>query len=387
MSYIEGRVVHDADSHVMETPDWLSAFAADGLYKRLESLMLAQVGELGVEELTRCRSLHADSDYRSQDAVEILQRKNWRATGSFLRQDRAEAVDLLGVASQLVFPTLCNVMLETLEGQDDMELLYGAASSTNRAQVEFCSVDPRLLPAGYLPLADLERAPVAAAEALELGCQGLVIPSACPRHHATSHIALDRVWAQLEEAGIPLLFHVGAADQVLPPAHANNGLPPVLDFHGGGENFRSISYMAIPSRPMQALSLLILDGVLDRFPKMMVGVIELGAVWVPGFLRQLDAAVASFGRGEERLRNLSAAPSEIFRRQVRVTPYPTEPTGWIIEESGPEICMFSTDYPHVEGGRNPVRRFESTLEDFPMDSLDRFFRKNFESLMGSNVPA
>lgn len=386
MPYIRGQIVHDADSHLMETPDWLTPFAAKGISKRLEFMMLARIGEAGIAELEHCRSLHGDIDYRSQDASEILLRKNWRATGSFIMQDRPKAVDLLGVASQLVFPTLCNVMLEELEAQDDMELLYGAASSTNRAQVEFCSTDKRLLPAGYLPLADLERAPLAAAEAIELGCRGLVIPSACPRHHATSHIALDRVWAQVEEAGIPILFHVGSADRVLPAAHANNGLPQVPDFHGGGENFRSISYMAIPSGPMQALSLLILDGVLDRFPTMMVGVIEQGAVWVPGFLRQLDSAVAAFSRGEQRLRQLSEVPSAIFRRQVRVTPYPSEPTGWIIEQSGPEVCMFSTDYPHVEGGRNPLHRFQSAMQGIPKASRVRFFRKNFESLMGSALP-
>ena len=65
---------------------------------------------------------------------------------------------------------------------------------------------------------------------------------------------------------------------------------------------------------------------------------------------------------EERLRSLSALPSEIVRRQVRVTPYPSEDVGWIIEQSGDDICLFSSDYPHVEGGRNPVKRFEESMQ-------------------------
>ena len=28
MAYAEGRVFHDADAHVMETPDWLMQFAS-----------------------------------------------------------------------------------------------------------------------------------------------------------------------------------------------------------------------------------------------------------------------------------------------------------------------------------------------------------------------
>ena len=66
----------------------------------------------------------------------------------------------------------------------------------------------------------------------------------------------------------------------------------------------------------------------------------------------------AFYKNEERLQKLSLKPSEFVQRQVRVTPYPHEDTGWIIANSGEEICLFSSDYPHVEGGRNPLKRFE-----------------------------
>jgi predicted TIM-barrel fold metal-dependent hydrolase len=194
-----------------------------------------------------------------------------------------------------------------------------------------------------------------------------------------------RTFAMAEEAGIPILFHVGTADFVLPKAHALNGMPKVKDFHGGEENFRSISYMAISSGPMQALSLLILDGILDRFPNLMFGVIELGSVWVPGFMRQLDSAFEAFGRHEERLQSLKLKPSEYITRQVRVTPYPTEPTGWVIQEAGSDVFMFSSDYPHVEGGRNPLARFEKSIKSLTEEDKDKFFRRNFESLMRSTL--
>ena len=201
----------------------------------------------------------------------------------------------------------------------------------------------------------------------------------------TVHIALDAVWAQAEAAGIPVVMHVATPDLVMPPQHRNNGLPVEPDFHGGGENFRSVSYMAIPATPMQALSMLIFDGVLDRFPNLKVGVIELGAVWVPMFMRQLEAAMDAFDRHEERLKKLQLRPSEYLIRQVRVTPYPTEPTRWIIENSSPEICMFSSDFPHVEGGRNPLRRFDNEVGALEPDVQDRFFRANFEDLMGRGL--
>ncbi|MCG8588283.1 MAG: amidohydrolase [Proteobacteria bacterium] len=388
MPYAEGRIIHDADSHVMETPDWLAPFTDARLRARLADLRSEDVSGEYASEFTRAEALHTDPEYRARDEAELMSRKNWRATGAYRREDRAGALDLLGFASQLVFPTYGNTRLEGLECARplDVDLVYQVATATNRAQVEFCRVDPRLLAVGYVPLADLERAPQAAAEAIELGCAALLVPAICPQKHATSHIALDGVWARAREARLPILFHVGSATRVLPPAHANNGLPEVLDFHGGAENFRSISYMAIPSAPMGALSTLILDGVLDRFPDLMFGVIELGAVWVPSFMRQLDAAYEAFARHEERLQKLSLRPSEYVTRQVRVTPYPTEPTGWIIENAGPEICMFSSDYPHVEGGRNPLKRFAQTTQETGPAALERFYRTNFEELMGAGLP-
>ena len=383
MAYIEDRVVHDADSHVMELPRWLDDFATADV----SAAFNARFRGRHADALAASVQQHDDPAYRAGNAEQIMSRKNHAALGSFRRDDRGEALDHIGVASQLVFPTSTNVWLEELEHGDDPALLYGAAAATNRAQVAFCDADARLLPVGYVPLADLERAPKIAAEAIASGIKALLVPWACPKNHASSHIALDAVWSQAVDAGLPIVFHVGVADRVLPPAHKNNGLPPVPDFHGGEENFRSISYMAIPHGPMQALSMLILDGVLERFEQLKIGVIELGAAWVPGFMRQLDAAYEAFARHEERLQELSLKPSEYVARQVRVTPYPTEPTGWIIEQSAPQICMFSSDYPHVEGGRNPKGRFDKSTADLPEEHRERFFRANFEDLMGSCMPA
>ncbi len=166
------------------------------------------------------------------------------------------------------------------------------------------------------------------------------------------------------------------------PDYFNNGMPEVLDFHGGAENFRSTSFMTIPLSLWETLAVMLIDGVLDRHQNLKFGAIELGAGWVPGWMRFMDSAAHAFRKGEERLKKLSALPSEIVRRQVRVTPYPHEPTGWIIENSGPEVCLFSSDFPHVEGGRNPLKRFAAALEGIGEEEQRRFYRDNFIDLMG-----
>ena len=45
--------------------------------------------------------------------------------------------------------------------------------------------------------------------------------------------------------------------------------------------------------------------------------------------------------------------------------------------------MFSSDYPHVEGGRNPMGRFEKATANLNQTDQDKFYRRNFEELMGS----
>ena len=155
----------------------------------------------------------------------------------------------------------------------------------------------------------------------------------------------------------------------------------MLDFHGGAENFTSVSFMTIPLSIWQTLSVLVFDGVFDRFPKLKFGAIELGAGWVPSLMQVMDSGAAAFGK-EERIRKLSAKPSDILRRQFFATPYPHENVGWIIQNAGEEICMFSSDYPHVEGGRNPLKRFNESLEGVSAAGRRRFFRDNFIEMMG-----
>ena len=192
--------------------------------------------------------------------------------------------------------------------------------------------------------------------------------------------------ARAAEAQVPIVFHVGGTGELLNPQYFNNGLPIPPDFHGGEENFRSVDYMAIPVQPAQTLATMIFDGVFERFPELQVGVIEQGAVWVPSWMRQMESAVEAFGRHEERLQALSLRPSEYVRRQMKFTPYPTEDVGWVVEQAGAEVVMFSSDYPHVEGGRRPIERFERSLAGCGDEVRQRFYHDNFDELMGGRLP-
>ena len=317
-----------------------------------------------------------------------MSRKNFAATGSFVAEDRPRALDLLGFSSQLVFNTFHNRRLRDWEHGGDLELAFGAARAHNRGMVEFCSVDDRLLPTCYVPLADIEPAPGLADEAIDRRAPPRCsIASGCPPGHSPSHVGLDPVWAQAQEAGIPVVFHVGGTGDLIEPGYFQNGLPIPPDFHGGEENFRSVDYMGIPA-PAHA------DAGHDDLRR------RARAVPRPAHRRHragrhLGAVVdAPDGVGLRRLRPPRGAPAGASAcarpstSAARSASRPTPPRTWAGSSpaAGPEVCLFSSDYPHVEGGRKPLERFEASLGDVADAVRQAFYCDNFLDLMGTRRP-
>ncbi len=378
------RPMHDADSHIMEPPAWLERHLAEEHRSRLPVLGAADAPSTQAFDVEHIRRKHADPEYRAEDESQILLRKNFAATGSFIEADRPRALDLLGFASQLVFDTFTSPHVLRIERDGDPALAVEVARGQRRAMLAWCSVDPRLLPVCVVPLGDMAAAVELAREAIDGGAAALMIGQYCPPGHSPSHLALEPLWAMAAQAGVPVVLHVaGAGANVMNPAFFENGLPPVPDFHGGDGNFKSLDYLSIPMPVMQTLNALVIDGVLQRHPDLRIGVIEVGASWIPSWMRMLDSAHEAFRKNEERLQRMEMRPSEYVRRQVRATPYPHEDTGWTIANVGPDVCMFSSDFPHVEGGRNPIGRFERSMDAAATgdDARRRFYWDNFVDLL------
>lgn len=386
MPYVEGYTVHDADTHIMELPDCLDSFIdPEHRSELLAHMQVARASKLAdTSWADKAQAQHEDPQFRATAPENIMQRKVHEAMGAFRKEDRPGALDLLGFSSQLVFTTLCLGNFG-LDHSDRLDLAYAAARAHNRMMIDFCSVDRRLLATAYVPIADMSRAPAFAREAIAMGAKAIMIPSRCPQGHSPSHVGLDPFWAVVQEAGLPIIFHVGGNEK-MNTDYAQNGGPVQLDWLGGAENFTSISFMWVANSVMQTMSTLIFDGVLDRFSRLKFGAIELGASWVPSWMQFIDAAFDAFGK-EERLKSLSAKPSEIIKRQFRATPYCHENVGWIIQNGCDDVALFSSDYPHREGGRNPVSRFEASMTAAGVSDAQRrkFYRNNFIDLMGAGL--
>src|SRR5438309_2988804 len=178
MSYAGGRLIHDADSHLMELPDFLTAHADPSsreLMPPLESLATAQFdpGE------------HVGKAGHAREAVEALLQLGDRIThgpkwhdalGSFSGAERTMALNLLGFERQVVFSSFCARPIF----EAPVAHRYAIARAHNRAMAEFCSGDPRLIGVAIVPLDDVDLALEGIAFAADLGRRALWLAASAP---------------------------------------------------------------------------------------------------------------------------------------------------------------------------------------------------------------
>lgn len=383
MTYATGRVYCDADSHIMETFDWVSKFADPDIKDRLPGLSLGGAGAAAEKVIQGAVARLADPVKTAEIDHDVIGGpKGWLAYGAFDLSERKKALDDLGFARQLVFSTFAAT--QYLESKDG-DIRYGGIRAHNRAMAAFCAGDKRMIAVGQVSLSDPARALAEVREGLRLGCGAFWIPSSTAGDRSPGHPDLDPIWQTLSDAGAPFVLHIGAGTRVLPKAYENNGRPRVTDRLGGGENLRIKDYMTIAFAPQMFLSAMVFDGVFERLPALRGGAIELGGGWVPEFLRSLDLGHRSFVKSDPIIAELSLKPSEYIRRHVKFTPFPGEDVGRMIRDAGPELFLFSSDYPHPEGTRDPIGRFEKTFEGVDEAAKDQFYSANFMEMVGASA--
>ena len=375
------RLVYDADSHVMELPGWLEGHADARTRELLRPLALGGAGALAERAVADAAARRESGDLATiDDPLTLLRAKGWGAFGAFDPHERSRAIDLLGFQAQLVFPTFAATQFRG----DDQDLAYRGAEALNRAMAAFCDDDARLLAVATVPWGDPVRTLDAARRAIVEGCRAVMVASDLPQGVVSpTHHDHDPLWALLESENVPVVTHIGGGGRPVRPGFHDNGRD-VTDFLGGGENVRSKDFLAIHQRPEIFWGAMILDGIFERFPGLRGASVEEGAMWVVPWIRRRDRAM-QFAKTEKPLGDLTMQPSEYVRRHLRFTPFAGEPVGWMIEQSG-DVFLFSSDYPHPEGTKDPIQRFESTMSDVDGAGLDSFYATAFAELYRGAVP-
>jgi predicted TIM-barrel fold metal-dependent hydrolase len=375
------RIIYDADSHIMELPNFLKDYAdpkfRDDIPEVSYSASLVSDEEVAtiMDQGGKHSPEHVQSMIDLGDEL-IAKSKEIQALGAFNKDDRKTAMDLLGFKKQLVFATHSVVLPFHPSSKQPMDLRYAATRAHNRHMADFCSDDDRLMGVAVIPLDDPTRVMEELEFAIDSGSEAIWVPHRAPIGFSPGHIDLDPFWALLAESGIPFLLHVGGSPLQALKSWSNNGRAAVKDWMGGGENVRTKDAALMHQPPETFISMLLMDGVLDRNPKLRGAAVELGAGWVPEMLKRLDWVAKIYGRVDESVR-FERSPSQQITEQMGFTPFPHEDVADLISQSNEELYLFSSDYPHVEGGRDPLGKFTKYLENESTKVNDNFFSENF----------
>ncbi len=312
-----------------------------------------------------CPQAHLDAfdEYAASPEVEELRAGARSGRALYLRTSghddagaRLADMDRDGIAAEVIFHNSFNGQPIPFDDQgwpqfDNPELAAAGFRIYNRWLADFCSAAPeRLIGLAHIPLWDIDAAIEEVQWAADVGLRGVNFPCARPLWTQYNDPSWDRFWAVVEETGLVLATHAGAATD--PPVREVNGTPLLLIEAGGAYNRRGMVRM-------------ILGGVFDRFPNLKLAMTEQPGVWIPSTLADLDSAVQAplpLTNGD-----LSRAPSEYFRANVFVgasfaAPFEVEAA---VQDWWWTNIFWGRDYPHPEG----TWRYSDDPDETPMTHL------------------
>jgi predicted TIM-barrel fold metal-dependent hydrolase len=216
----------------------------------------------------------------------------------------------------------------------DPALASAMADAYNAWVWELCERAPgRLLPVAILPQHDVGRAVKTVRQAHETGFAAVLARPNPVGGRALDDQANDPLWAEIDDCGMAVLVHEGT------------GFAPgsTADFDRSESRICS-HLLSHPMEQMLAVTSFVFGGILARFPGLRVGFLEAGCGWLPYWLDRMDKHAEQLGW---EVPWLDMRPSEYFRRQCFVSCEADDPfIPAVIDFPGPEVLMFSTDFPH-----------------------------------------
>lgn len=384
MTYAGERRIIDVDSHLFELDDFLTSVATDDerafirpMDEQTELPVSLEAIEKGRLHLAR-RNADPELMATFEASMFDITRSPWSRLGAFDPAERSHALDVLGFDAQIVLGTFS---FHQVAHQEDAKALEVGARVHNRAMGRFCAHDDRLLAGGYVPLSlGPEIAGALIDDAFADGCFTVMVDTneADPNARSFTHPDFDPVWARFAERDVPVILHIAVNGHYDPvsPSFRNNGRGSTAV--GGDAPDSNLGFVAMNNSVELFLSAMILDEVFERHDGLRVLSLEHGASWVPGWLHKLDFVERTTRKVAPRDRKAS----DIARERVRFAPFAGEPVGWIIEQLGPDMLCFASDYPHPEGSRDPIGKFEATMDGVDRDALDAFYAGNIDAFLG-----
>ena len=384
MTYAENRIIIDADSHVIELDDFLHKAALESDLPLLPSMSSQKELPVIQAGLDRGRELflkrQQDPEIMAKFESSLLDntKSGWNRLGAFDSAERSHTLDLFGFKIQWVLPTFS---FHQIAHVTDPAVLEVGARTLNKAMGAFCAKDPRLCAIGYIPLTlGLEIGLDLMRTGFRDGCYTFMVDTNEPSDEKRSftHPDFDPIWAEFANHKVPFVVHVAVNGHYkrMPDSFKRNGRS-ALEL-GGDAPAGELGLVTIKNSAEIFLSAMIFDEVFERHPELKGISMEHGAFWVPSWLHALDFTARNF----RHKRSFSRTPSEVAKTHLKFSPFAGEPVGWIIDNVGPELLVFASDYPHPEGTADPIRKFEESMGNCDESTMSAFYHENMEALMG-----
>jgi predicted TIM-barrel fold metal-dependent hydrolase len=391
MSDANGKMF-DCDNHIYEPNDAVTRYLPkDRLNQAITTVTLASGDEglLAAGRLVTGLDHPIDKAHRPGALKEMLrQMKSGQPVETYQLEDlrpeyldrdaRLKLMDEQRVDSALLYPATMGTMAEHyVRG---VEPLYANLHAYNEFLYDTWGFDRdgRIYTPAVLSLRDLDHAVQELDFVLARGARFVMLQAGPAYGRSPGDPYFDPFWARLNEAKANVAFHIGEYwyNENVAPAF---GLDPEPVF------FEMSAWQwqhCWGRRPIEeTLSALVFDNLFGRFPEIHVVVSEFGAEWVPLFVRYMDKSRGMGRRGPWIGGKLTERPSAIFRRHVRVAPYPEDDVVKIVTDLGHSDCIvMGSDFPHGEGFANP-RDFEHLIEPLSADDQQHILWDNAAQLV------
>lgn len=271
------------------------------------------------------------------------------------RDTRIAAMDKQNLEKCWMFPTM-GVGIEGLNPQN-IPMTYKLFHSFNQWLDDDWgfSYEDRILGAPAIPVLDPDLAVKELEFVLDRGAKLIVLRPGPADGRSMADPAWDPFWARVQEANIPVTYHVYSGrdsyDAAFSDLYQRKGVTdPVFD------NSLKSAIFGSDRTILDTVFSLVLGNVFGRFPGLRIATIELGCGWVDYCMHVLDHSgvsitdryIEAFGkRSDER-------PSDIFKRHFWVSPFAEENIVGLTESIGVDRVLFGSDWPHSEGTEQPA---------------------------------
>ncbi|SNQ49201.1 conserved hypothetical protein [Frankia canadensis] len=293
------------------------------------------------------------------------------------RDARLRLMDEQGLERAVLFPSAIALSIENYV--KDTAAAYANVHAFNQWFDEDWGFnrDGRLFAPALLSLRDLDLAVEELEFVLDRGAKIVLLPTGPANGRSPGDPYFDPIWSRLNEAGVTVAFHImeNWYNENIGPAWGHSGAPG--SWHMSAWSWNNL----YGDRPiMDTLSALIFDNIFGRFPNLNVLVAEFGASWVPNFISHMDKSRGMGRNGPWIGGKLTERPSAIFRRHVRVAPYPEDDIIKIVRDLPDVDCLvMGSDFPHAEGLAVP-RDFGKLLDGLSEEDQVKILRGNAAKL-------